>query len=129
MTLIGGIEHVGLCARDTAGLADFYVNALGFTVVFRTDTTPPVLFVKAANGAMIEIMPATTALASQPRQNTDLGMVHLALTVADLDAAMAELGAKGIRFEPIKVMGKNRAVFFRDPEGNILHLIERAEKL
>jgi hypothetical protein len=31
--------------------------------------------------------------------------------------------------EPPLIKGGNKVVFFRDPEGNILHLIERPEPL
>ena len=130
MALSTGIEHFAICARDTAALADFYVNTLGFSIVFRNAKTPPTLFVKPARpGSMIEIMPAADKPIAR-REMTDPGLVHVALSVADLAASMAELTARGIRFEgEVRVSGDAQAVFFRDPEGNILHLIQRGRPL
>ena len=58
------------------------------------------------------------------------GLRHLALTVADFDAAYEQLKKKKVSFlgEPQESKG-NRTVFFTDPEGNILHLLYRATPL
>jgi glyoxylase I family protein len=58
------------------------------------------------------------------------GIRHLALTVADFDAALADLRRKNVTFltEPQESKG-NRTVFFTDPEGNILHLLQREKPL
>jgi glyoxylase I family protein len=130
MAISTGIEHFAICARDPAALADFYVTTLGFSIVYRNAKTPPTLFVKPARaGSMIEIMPA----ADKPlvrKEMTDPGLVHVALSVDDLAVSMAELTSRGIRFEgDVRISAEAKAVFFRDPEGNILHLIERGRPL
>lgn len=56
----------------------------------------------------------------------DAGLRHIALSVEDWDVAHTELRAKGIEFgrEPI-VTSDLRLHFFRDPDGNSPHLVER----
>lgn len=130
MAVVTGIEHFAIAAKNTEALANFYVNTLGFSVAYRNAKTPPTFFIKPAQaGAMIEIVPANEKPASR-REMFDAGLVHVALSVSNLDATMKELAAKGIAFEgDIKVSGDVKAVFFRDIEGNILHLIERPTPL
>ncbi len=57
------------------------------------------------------------------------GYNHIAITVADLDATLAELASKGIAPEkpPYSVReGGSRLCFVRDPDGYRVELIERA---
>lgn len=123
--MITGIEHAAICAADFVALADWYVDMLGFEINYKSTGA---IFVRAEDGSMIEIFPAegerpATALRTP-------GLRHLALTVTDFDAAYTRLIARGIHFitEPMESKG-NRVVFFTDPEGNILHLLQRAKPL
>ena len=52
-TVITGIEHSAIAAADIAALANWYSNVLGFAIVYQS---PNATFVRAANGAMIEII-------------------------------------------------------------------------
>jgi catechol 2,3-dioxygenase-like lactoylglutathione lyase family enzyme len=123
--VIRGIEHTAIAAADIAALADWYVSTLGFAVNYRS---PNAIFVKAPDGTMIELIHA-----EGDRGTSGLkvpGLRHLALTVTDFDAALAGLRQKGVNFvgEPQESKG-NRVVFFTDPEGNYLHLLQRATPL
>ena len=120
------LEHLGLAARDTAALADWYVRTLGATVKWRSEKTPAAYFVELPGGALIEIYAATVDTVGFP-ENGDAGLRHLALRVASIDIAARELEARGVVFsEPVKRAGGGGSVlFFRDGEGNLLHLVER----
>lgn len=123
--MIQGIEHAAIAARDVERLADFYVRILGFEINYRGKTA---IFVKASDGSMIEIVPADGEL-SEATPKTP-GLRHLALSVTSLDAECERLIAAGVVFlEPPLIKGGNKVVFFRDPEGNLLHLIERETPL
>ena len=130
MAVVTGVEHFAIAAKNTETLANFYVATMGFSVAYKNAKTPPTFFVKPAQpGSMIEIVPAAEKPLAR-RELTDPGLAHVALSVTDLVKTMAELSAKGIRFEgDVKVSGDVKAVFFRDPEGNNLHLIERPTPL
>jgi len=123
--LFTGLEHTAIAARSPKDLAEWYVNTLGFVINFEYDGN---YFVKAPNGAILEIIPAQgEALAAAAKTP---GLRHLAVSVSDFDAAHADLLAKGVALagEPIEVKG-NRLVFFSDLEGNLLHLIAREKPL
>jgi glyoxylase I family protein len=111
--------------RAPKALADWYVETLGFVINFEYDGN---YFVKAPNGAMLEIIPAEGA-APETAMRTP-GLRHLAVAVADFDTAYADLKQKNVHFlgEPFNNQG-NLLVFFHDLEGNILHLIQREKPL
>jgi glyoxylase I family protein len=123
--MIRGIEHTAIAAADVPALADWYVGTLGFTINYKGSTA---IFVKAPDGSMIEIIPAEGERGN-PTLKTP-GLRHLALAVTDFDAVYAELQAKKVNFiaEPVAAKG-NKVVFFTDPEGNVLHLLEREKPL
>jgi predicted enzyme related to lactoylglutathione lyase len=60
----------------------------------------------------------------------DPGLRHLALAVDDFENVYGKLKAAGTQFltEPVSSKG-NQVVFFTDPEGNILHLIQREQPM
>ncbi|MBI5394550.1 MAG: VOC family protein [Verrucomicrobia bacterium] len=127
-----GIEHVGILARDSVSLARWYQNTLGWRVVYDNQKSPPTYFVATEDGSMIEIIPiSATDVAGRPPALGDPGVRHIAIRVDDFDKAYAMLRAKGVNFiEPPKEgAGGTKVVFFRDPEGNILHIIRRAAPL
>lgn len=123
--MIRGLEHIAIASPDPPRLAQWYVEHLDFVVNYQSART---FFVKASNGSMLEIITAE-GTASAPALK-DPGLRHLALTVDDFDAAYARLQAAGVNFitEPAESKG-TRTVFFTDPDGNILHLIQRETPL
>jgi len=120
------IEHWGLAARDTGALKDWYVAVLGAEAVWNNGAIPTAWFVRLPGGPVLEIYPAARSVADTT-DNGVAGWRHLALRVADLPAAVAILTARGVVFnEPVKPAGGGgRVRFFTDPEGNLLHLVER----
>jgi glyoxylase I family protein len=123
--VIKGIEHTAIAAVDIAALADWYVQALGFKINY---SSPNATFVKAPDGTMIEIIRAEGERGGQTLKTP--GLRHLALAVDDFDSVYADLRAKGVSFvgEPLGSKG-NKVVFFTDPEGNYLHLLQRGTPL
>jgi hypothetical protein len=77
---------------------------------------------------MLEIIPAQGERAKSGLR--DPGLRHLAVMVADFDAAYEQLRAREVTFltEPFENQG-NRLVFFSDSDGNYLHLIQRPKPL
>lgn len=123
--MILGIEHAAIAATNVERLAAYYVRVLGFEINYRGKTA---IFVKASDGSMIEIIPAEGDSGElSPKAH---GLRHLALNVIGFEVECRRLEAAGVTFlEPPLIKGGNKVVFFRDPEGNILHLIERATPL
>jgi glyoxylase I family protein len=123
--LFTGLEHTAIASPNPKELAEWYVRTLGFVINYEYGGN---YFVKAPNGAMLEIIPAEgPAVASQMRTP---GLRHVAVMVSDFEAAQANLKAQGVNLlgEPVQV-GTNRLLFFTDSEGNILHLLQREKPL
>jgi glyoxylase I family protein len=125
--MVEGIEHTAIASPDTERLARWYVDALGFAINYESPSSGT-FFVRAPNGSMLEIIRAEGDRAAQTMKTP--GIRHLALTVVDFDAALGRLREKQVAFltEPATAKGV-RTVFFNDPDGNILHLIQREQPL
>ena len=124
--MIFSVEHLGLAARNTTALRDWYINTLAGELLFSNNENPPAFLVRLPGGAVIEIYPAhdqTDATAN----NRLAGWRHIALRVDSIETARAKLESRGVRFtEEVKPAGGGgRVLFFQDEEGNLLHLVER----
>jgi glyoxylase I family protein len=120
------VEHLGLPARDPVALKDWYARVLDAKVVFANDQPPPAFLLAMPGRVMIEIYGGDLSL-PQTSNNKLTGWRHVALRVDSIAAARAELEGRGLKFsEDIKPAGGGGSVlFFHDPEGNLLHLVER----
>ena len=120
------MEHLGLPARNPAALKDWYARVLRAEVVFDNHQTPPAFLLALPGGVMIEIYGGDSSL-PQTSDNKLNGWRHVALRVDSVDAAKAELEQRGLTFtEEVKPAGGGgKVLFFQDPEGNLLHLVER----
>ena len=119
-------EHFGLAAANPIALKDWYVRVLDAEVICQLNQTPPAFMLRLAGGFWIEIYQGEFARA-ETGGNQLPGWRHLALRVDSLENVRIELVKRGIEFaEPIKPAGGGgRVLFFRDGEGNLLHLVER----
>lgn len=124
-----GIEHLAIASPNPEKLAQWYSDHLGFHINYSYAGN---YFVRAANGAMIEIIPAANSLAAPQvmANNKDAGFRHLAIAIDDFDAGVAHLKANGVHLvgEPFETQG-NRLAFFNDADGNLVHLIKRPAPL
>lgn len=123
------VEHLGLPARDTVALKDWYVRVLGAKLRFDNGQTPPAFFLELGGGLMIEIYAATSVL-KDTTNNSLAGWRHLALRVESIEATRTELERRGVVFteQPKPAGGGGRVLFFADAEGNLLHLVERPKE-
>jgi glyoxylase I family protein len=118
------IEHLGLPARNPQALKDWYIRVLGASVAFEN---PPMSLLRLNGNVMIEIYAGETSV-PQTSINNVAGWRHVALRVDSLDNAKAELEKRGVQFteQPRPAGGGGRVLFFQDPEGNLLHFVERS---
>ncbi|MDR1408154.1 MAG: VOC family protein [Tannerella sp.] len=119
-----GIDHPAIAADDVDALSKWYCDVLGYSVHTRTDK--PVYLVGAPDGTLIEIMPRDDT-ARPARSVCTPGWSHLALRVADMDAAIAALDGHGVVWEgaEFEAVGGGRIRNFTDPEGNLLQIVQR----
>lgn len=123
--MINGIEHTAIATPEPASLAQWYVDTLGFEINYRGKTA---FFVKAPNGTMLEII---TSEGDAPASTMKTpGLRHLALATTGFEAEYERLKSLNVTFlTEAETRSGNKVVFFTDPVGTILHLIERAEPL
>ena len=127
--MILGFEHFAIAALDSKALADWYIKLFGLRVIFDNGKQPPTFLLKAPDGMVIEILPATSGAKTDYNQSA-AGFRHLAVTVDDYEAAETHLREHGItEFIERRESETSKLLFFRDPEGNILHLMWRAKPL
>ena len=120
-----GIEHFAIASPNPQELANWYVEHLEFAINFSYAGN---FFVRAKGGGLIEIIPSEGS-APETEIRTP-GMRHIAIAVDDFEAAHKHLQQSGVEFagEPYEAQG-NRLVFFKDIDGNLLHLIKREKPL
>jgi glyoxylase I family protein len=123
--LFKGLEHTAIASPNPEKLAQWYVDNLSFNINYRYGGN---VFVKAPNGAMLEIIPSEGDRA--PQKMKDPGIRHLAVTVDDFDVAKQDLAKKGVKLitDTMNLNG-NLLVFFEDGDGNYVHLIKRPQPL
>jgi len=122
------MEHIGLCADNPKSLAEWYVKTLGFKIVHALDERQT-YFIRARDGGMLEIYPAKHQL--NPVDNAHRGLRHIALSAGDVESEVARLRLAGVDVpaETMAITPESKVAFFRDPEGNLLHLVERKKEL
>ena len=123
-----GAHHVAIICSDYARSKRFYVGTLGLTIIaetHRAERQSYKLDLRPPDGTQIELFsfPSPPARVNSPEA---CGLRHLAFEVADIDAACAELGEKGVPVEDVRVDGLTgkRFTFFKDPDGLPLELYE-----
>jgi catechol 2,3-dioxygenase-like lactoylglutathione lyase family enzyme len=122
-------HHIAIYTRDLARLEAFYTQVLSFPVVRRWDGAG-IVFVDAG-GLWIELTRQDAPDdGSSPRAlDQGVGINHLALQVDNVDVAFHELVGKGVRALAAPADYENvRVAFLSDPDGNVLELIEDAER-
>lgn len=122
------IHHVALIVSDYEVSKDFYVNKLGFSIVrenFRPERNDWKLDLRVNDTTELEIF----GVKNPPARVTEpeaAGLRHLAFYTDDVEAAAAELEAKGIAVEPVRVdeFSNRKFTFFADPDGLPIELHE-----
>lgn len=118
--MYNGIEHTAIATKDPDGLAEWYERTLEMPVVHRYAGN---VFVRASDGSMLEMIPSEGDEVECGMRTP--GIRHLAIKVDDFDSGVKDLESKGVEIVQFVEAGPNRLAFFLDPEGNILHLIDR----
>jgi glyoxylase I family protein len=126
------ITHIAFRCRDLAAQEAFYTKHFGFR---RSRTfhrgEPGEFFLLKLGSTRLELFPPDPKNPAAPTAQggeQPVGFRHLAFEVPKLEPVLEALKADGIEPDPIidaaKVVPGLRIVFFRDPEGNIIELME-----
>ncbi len=136
-------SHIGICVSELDRSLRFYRDALGFQEVSRLEMKGPVTerLLEIAGGELqavylklenttIELLYYPVAgheTAQTPRPMNLLGLTHLSLTVADIDAVIAvieQAGGRSLDRTRIAHEGKSAAIFVTDPDGMRIELVQ-----
>ncbi len=142
--MIKGLHHASITTGDIDRLTRFYRDLLGFEIVLQTswdggnpvadaiyaldNTSVKMVMLKTAN-AYLELFQFDKPVGTPGDPNRpicDQGHTHICLNVSDIHAEHARLSAAGMRFHcpPQRSPGIGHATYGRDPDGNILELLE-----
>lgn len=126
---IDGLHHVAIIASDYSRSKRFYTEVLGLRVIaehYRAERDSWKLDLALPDGTQVELFsfPSPPPRVSRPEA---CGLRHLALRIADLDAAIAHLSAHGVSTEPVRIdeYTGRRFTFFADPDDLPLELYEQ----
>jgi catechol 2,3-dioxygenase-like lactoylglutathione lyase family enzyme len=115
-----------LAVSDLQRARDFYENTLGLTAV----QEPPGGILYRSGNSVVLVYPSEYA-------GTNQATAASWAVGDDFDAIVQDLQSKGVTFEhyndlpdttlegDVHVMGEFKAVWFKDPDGNILNLINQ----
>ncbi|MCJ7635111.1 VOC family protein [Candidatus Bathyarchaeota archaeon] len=127
MAMIMYLGHVAITVKDMDRAIDFYTKKLGFSVI-RKGENPTTNVAIIGNGlTQLELLALKKENAKEmpPLKYDEIGIKHIAFHVDDLEGAIEGLKKRGVEFtSEIKKMGKISHIFFRDPDGTQLQLIQ-----
>lgn len=109
-------SHVMLYTADLDAAIAWYRDTLGFTLSYRAGAHYASL--RHPTMGQLDLHPLKEGEAMAPQHSA-----QPSYTVADLDAAVAELTAQGVKVNPIQEVGDgHRHTWFWDPDGNVIGL-------
>ena len=125
---IKAIHHIAILTDDYERSKRFYTAVLGFSIIretYRKERDSYKLDLSVGGRYQIELFssPDYRERGSYPEAK---GLRHLAFAVGDVEAAAAELQARGVSVEPVRIdeLTRKKFVFFTDPNGQPLELYE-----
>jgi catechol 2,3-dioxygenase-like lactoylglutathione lyase family enzyme len=144
-----GVHHIGITVADLDVAIDFYRDVLGLEIVsepsplFDAPDLGPAVGVPGAalrqvclatGPAVVELLEyrSPPSPVDAPLAQNALGAQHVAFRVDDIEATKGELESKGVTFlSDVNVVDDGvlagwRWVYFTDPDGNALELVEVA---
>ena len=126
--IISGVEHIAINARDIEKSKDFYGRLLGFKELNAVDCGEFVIhYFGLPDGARLELFDYHGKSASRLREESDVGLRHLAFRVQDVAAHEKLLRQAGVTITlptcDLPDLGA-RVLLFLDPNGVTLEFCE-----
>lgn len=126
---VRGIDHVSINVRDMEASAKFYVEVLGFR---RLQTVPmdggfSITYFEIPGGGRMELFDYAGKSRAVQREESDVGLRHLAFSVDDVAAAEKMLRGKGVTIvlpaTDLPTLGA-KVLLFLDPNGVTLEFCQ-----
>jgi catechol 2,3-dioxygenase-like lactoylglutathione lyase family enzyme len=137
--------ELGIAVRDLPRMVAFYVDVLGCATVSEVNVPPEksranglspdgatVVRVQTPYGERIKLLaaPSTGAATHGQWLLARAGLAYVTFIINGIDAWHARLKAQGVALAsdaPVENRPGLRVLFFKDPEGNVLELVEYAD--
>ena len=123
-------SHIAYHCRNLAAQEAFYTRHFGFKRCRTFNRgTPGEFFLLKLGSMRLEFFSAKADTDPSAKGGEQaIGFRHIALEVASLEPIVEALRTEGVDLDPIQdvshIVPGLRIVFFRDPEGNIVELLE-----
>lgn len=126
--MVTGIEHFAIISRDTKRLADWYKRVFNLECVY--DNGKGTYFLAFPDKSMIEFITATHPSQGKPEEKLE-GVRHIAFACDNFAETVELLKREGVEvIHDAATSPKGISTFFfRDIDGNVMHLIDRPEPL
>lgn len=123
-----GIHHAAIICSDYAVSKRFYTETLGLPIIaenFRAARHSWKLDLALPSGGQLELF-SFPLPPSRPSTPEACGLRHLAFLVQDVEVCKAQLEAKGVAVEAVRVdeFTGRKFTFFADPDGLPLELYQ-----
>lgn len=137
------IRHTGIVASDLKKALHFYRDLLGFkivkdkvesskyidTILALKDASVRTIKMAADDGNLIELLyfQFHSAKPKKDKKIYETGLSHISFTVENIEKEYKRLSRAGVRFNsPPEASpdGYARVAFCKDPEGNLVELVE-----
>jgi catechol 2,3-dioxygenase-like lactoylglutathione lyase family enzyme len=122
--LLEAIDHFGIDVTDLEQAERFYTQTFGLTVTARRHRQVAFDF----HGRSFILFERKDREPPDPtRIEQPLGQGHIAFEVSPdhFDAAKRRFAAAGVRTHPVIDWGDHDCLYFLDPDGNLLELVNR----
>lgn len=120
---IEGLHHTAFCVTDLARARRFYSEALGLTEIERPDFPFGGAWYEFPDGRQLHLIVHERPLTLRGTREIDPRDGHIALRIADYDAAIAHFRAHGIEcVERPDNVTPWKQLYVTDPDGNIIEL-------
>lgn len=141
MKMLAPLE-IGIAVRDLAGMTDFYVRVLGCSKISEINVPADktringlsvdgctIVRIQTPYGERIKLLsaPSTQPGAHGQWLLARAGLAYMTFIIEGIGAWCERLKAQGVALAsdaPVENRPGLRVLFFRDPEGNVLELVE-----
>ena len=140
--MILNIRHTGIVVDNLDASLDFYINKLGFVVSKQMDehgefidrilgfnnTNVTTVKMTLNDGSMVELLDFKSHKTEKMvKQLNDIGPIHIAFTVDDVDEMHSQFITQGVEFisnPQVSPDGYAKVAFCQAPEGTYIELVE-----
>jgi len=127
--MVIGMEHLAVISKDTDRIKDWYQKMFGGEVVY--DNKKGTYFLAFTDKSMIEFIKSDLDHISDELKSGGIRHIALGVSKEEFDPTVEKLRAENVEVltEVSESASGIKTFFFRDIDGNILHLIYRPNPL